>query len=67
MLQVTWLANAERPARGSHAPGAFWDYNNRDLNAAGGHFQQRTGKTAFGALQDDLSPHRRDGRLAATR
>ncbi len=49
------VAKAQRPARDSHAPGAFWYYNNWDFNAAGGLFQQRTGKTVFEALRDDLA------------
>ncbi|MBL8341391.1 MAG: serine hydrolase [Rubrivivax sp.] len=48
-------AKAQRPARGSHAPGTFWYYNNWDFNTAGGLFQQRTGKPVFEALRDDLA------------
>jgi CubicO group peptidase (beta-lactamase class C family) len=44
-----------RPARGSHAPGTFWYYNNWDFNALGSIFQQRTGKSVFEALRDDLA------------
>lgn len=47
-------AKALRPLRDSHAPGTFWYYNNWDFNAAGGIFQQRTGKTVFEALRGDL-------------
>ena len=47
-------AKANRPARGSRAPGTFWYYNNWDFNTAGAIFQQRTGKTVFEALRDDL-------------
>ena len=32
-----------RPARGSHAPGTFWYYNNWDFNALGSIFEKRTG------------------------
>lgn len=32
-----------RPARGSHAPGSFWFYNNWDFNALGTIFEQKTG------------------------
>jgi CubicO group peptidase (beta-lactamase class C family) len=32
-----------RPARGSHAPGTFWYYNNWDFNALGTIFEKRTG------------------------
>jgi CubicO group peptidase (beta-lactamase class C family) len=42
---------ATRPARGSHAPGAFWYYNNWDFNALGTIFDQLSGEkniyTAF--------------------
>jgi hypothetical protein len=32
-----------RPARGSHAPGTFWFYNNWDFNALGTIFEEKTG------------------------
>jgi len=32
-----------RPARGSHAPGSFWYYNNWDFNALGTIFEKKTG------------------------
>lgn len=32
-----------RPARGSHAPGTFWFYNNWDYNALGTIFEKETG------------------------
>jgi CubicO group peptidase (beta-lactamase class C family) len=32
-----------RPARGSHAPGTFWYYNNWDFNALGTIFEEKTG------------------------
>ena len=32
-----------RPARGSHAPGSFWYYNNWDFNVLGTIFEKRTG------------------------
>ena len=51
----TRAAKAQRPARGSHAPGTFWYYNNWDFNAVGGIFQQRVGKTVFEALSEDLA------------
>jgi len=46
---------AERPARGSHAPGSFWYYNNWDFNALGTIFRQRTGLNVFEALDKDLA------------
>ncbi|MGE5465273.1 MAG: serine hydrolase domain-containing protein, partial [Betaproteobacteria bacterium] len=36
-----------RPARGSHAPGTFWFYNNWDFNALGTIFRQETGEDIF--------------------
>jgi CubicO group peptidase (beta-lactamase class C family) len=38
---------AERPARHSHPPGAFWYYNNWDFNALGTIFEQLTGAAIF--------------------
>ena len=32
-----------RPARGSHAPGTFWFYNNWDFNVLGTIFEKKTG------------------------
>jgi CubicO group peptidase (beta-lactamase class C family) len=32
-----------RPARGSHAPGTFWYYNNWDFNVLGAIFEKKTG------------------------
>ncbi len=51
----TPAAKAQRPERGSHPPGDFWYYNNWDFNALGGILQQRTGKTVFETLRDDLA------------
>jgi CubicO group peptidase (beta-lactamase class C family) len=36
-----------RPARGAHAPGTFWYYNNWDFNALGTIFRQQTGRDIF--------------------
>jgi CubicO group peptidase (beta-lactamase class C family) len=44
-----------RPARGSHAPGTFWYYNNWDFNVLGTLFIQFTGKDVFQALFDDFA------------
>ncbi len=41
-----------RPARGSHAPGAFWYYNNWDFNALGTIFEQATSTTIFQAFEE---------------
>lgn len=37
----------KRPARGSHAPGSFWFYNNWDFNALGTIYRQATGEDIF--------------------
>jgi CubicO group peptidase (beta-lactamase class C family) len=39
-----------RPARGSHAPGTFWYYNNWDFNVLGTIFRQVTGEDIFQAI-----------------
>ena len=39
-----------RPARGSHAPGAFWYYNNWDFNVLGTMFRRVTGEDIFQAI-----------------
>lgn len=36
-----------RPARGSHAPGTFWFYNNWDFNALGTIYRKATGEDIF--------------------
>ena len=41
---------AERPARGSHAPGTFWYYNNWDFNVLGTVYRQLTGEDIFEAI-----------------
>jgi len=46
---------AQRPPRGSHAPGEHWYYNNWDFNALGTVFERLTGQTVFAALQQDLA------------
>jgi CubicO group peptidase (beta-lactamase class C family) len=42
--------SAERPARGSHAPGTFWYYNNWDFNVLGTVFRKLTGEDIFDAI-----------------
>jgi CubicO group peptidase (beta-lactamase class C family) len=37
----------KRPARGSHAPGTFWFYNNWDFNALGTIYRHETGEDIF--------------------
>ncbi len=39
-----------RPARGSHAPGTFWYYNNWDFNVLGTIFRRATGEDIFEAI-----------------
>jgi CubicO group peptidase (beta-lactamase class C family) len=43
---------ALRPARGSHAPGTFWYYNNWDFNALGTIFDQLSGEKNIYAAFD---------------
>ncbi|MGD8599003.1 MAG: serine hydrolase, partial [Anaerolineae bacterium] len=40
----------DRPARGSHAPGSHWYYNNWDFNALGTIFEQETGQNIYQAF-----------------
>jgi CubicO group peptidase (beta-lactamase class C family) len=42
---------SERPARGSHAPGTFWYYNNWDFNVLGSVYRQLTGEDIFEAIE----------------
>lgn len=39
-----------RPARGSHAPGEFYYYNNWDFNVAGRIYERRTGERIYDAF-----------------
>jgi hypothetical protein len=41
----------KRPARGSHAPGTFWYYNNWDFNTLGTIYERATGDSIFGSLE----------------
>lgn len=61
----------ERPARGSHEPGAHWFYNNWDFNVAGVIYERATGEALFQSFDrrvadplgmEDWSPE--DGFLA---
>jgi CubicO group peptidase (beta-lactamase class C family) len=40
----------QRPARGRHAPGTFWFYNNWDFNAAEAIYQQKSGEDLYSAF-----------------
>ncbi|MGE3275097.1 MAG: serine hydrolase [Vicinamibacterales bacterium] len=46
---------AAKPARGSHAPGTFWSYNNWDFNAAGVVFERLTGTSVFTAFNTGIA------------
>jgi CubicO group peptidase (beta-lactamase class C family) len=48
-------AKLERPARGSHAPGTHWYYNNWDFNTLGAIYQQATGLDVFAGLEQKLA------------
>lgn len=54
-LAETEPMKRRRPARGSHAPGTFWYYNNWDFNALGTIFKQRTGKGVFDAFDEYIA------------
>lgn len=45
----------KRPARGSHAPGTFWYYNNWDFNALGTIYRQRTGEDIFQSFETRIA------------
>jgi CubicO group peptidase (beta-lactamase class C family) len=50
------LSNAlARPPRGSHAPGAFFYYNNWDFNALGTIYEQQTRQDIFTAFCDKIA------------
>ncbi|QIG49731.1 serine hydrolase [Nordella sp. HKS 07] len=62
---------SNRPARGSHAPGTYWFYNNWDFNALGAIYRKETGEDIFASFatriarpigMEDFS--KRDGRYA---
>jgi CubicO group peptidase (beta-lactamase class C family) len=40
----------EKPARGSHAPGTFWYYNNWNFNTLGFLYEKATGERIFNAF-----------------
>ena len=45
----------KRPARGSHAPGTFWYYNNWDFNALGTIYREKTGRDIFQSFHDQIA------------
>jgi len=54
-LFETDAMEAARPARGSHAPGTFWYYNNWDFNVLGTIFEQATGTKIHQAFKDEIA------------
>ncbi|MFT3806329.1 serine hydrolase domain-containing protein [Arenimonas sp.] len=44
-----------RPARGSHAPGEFYYYNNWDFNVAGRVYERRTGERIYDAFEERIA------------
>ena len=46
---------SSRPERGSHAPGAFYYYNNWDFNVAGAVFEQQSGKRIYDVFYNDIA------------
>ena len=46
---------AKRPARGSHAPGSFWYYNNWDFNALNTIYEARTKTSIYNAFAQQLA------------
>ncbi len=46
---------AQRPARGSHAPGTFFWYNNWDFNALGTIYEQQSGDGIFTSFQREIA------------
>ncbi|WP_321866436.1 serine hydrolase domain-containing protein [Paraburkholderia tropica] len=52
--ETPWMQRI-KPPRGSHAPGAFWCYNNWDFNALGGIYRQQSGHDIFTAFADEIA------------
>lgn len=46
---------AQRPPRGSHAPGEFWFYNNWDFNAAGTIYEKIAASDIFTAFKQRIA------------
>jgi CubicO group peptidase (beta-lactamase class C family) len=44
-----------RPARGSHAPGSYYYYNNWDFNVAGAVFERLSGKSVYDAFAEEIA------------
>jgi CubicO group peptidase (beta-lactamase class C family) len=54
-LYETKTMAARRPARGSHAPGTFWYYNNWDFNTLGAIYEHATDTSIFDAFQQRIA------------
>ncbi|WP_158922814.1 serine hydrolase [Acidisphaera sp. S103] len=54
-LYETETMQFRRPARGSHAPGTFWYYNNWDFNALGTIYEHATGIGIYDALDQQIA------------
>lgn len=47
--------SADKPARGTYAPGEHFLYNNWDFNAAGTVFEQLTGRNIYEAFEEQIA------------
>jgi len=54
-LYETAGMKAKRPARGSHAPGEFWYYNNWDFNALGTILENATSRSVYEEFEARLA------------
>jgi CubicO group peptidase (beta-lactamase class C family) len=54
VYETKWMEE-EKPARGSHAPGTFWYYNNWDFNTLGYIYEQAAGKKIFDAFYREIA------------
>lgn len=54
-LYETERMKAERPVRGSHAPGTFWYYKNWDFNVLGTVFERQTKTNLFAELKTRIA------------
>jgi CubicO group peptidase (beta-lactamase class C family) len=54
-LYETRAMALQRPARGSHPPGAFWYYNNWDFNTLGAIYEHAAGVGIYDALNTQIA------------
>jgi CubicO group peptidase (beta-lactamase class C family) len=54
VYETPWMLSI-KPARGTHAPGEFWVYNNWDFNTAGAIYEKLTGQRIFDALKTEIA------------